>query len=261
MQTIITNAVDPTDLAVNDLCGSIAKDVLAQAHSSDKPADSDMREIVFAAATIATQRVARVGKVGHWCFFCANDDPGKFCFCHCKFPADFRCHGKLVCEPCRQAHLAIAEFLERMFSFHVVERADSRRVAYDERLHKSACQVLNPTGSDDYDHAAQRDLAFHLSSADPWGDPDAFRGKILHAFRVSKTFFAYQALEAELAREEDRVTERAIYRAVRTGINRLKSEERRARLVAEFTKKLRAKRAARPQPEQSESGAEYTFSR
>lgn len=210
MQTTI----EISDTAVSELCAGVAKTILSEAGSSDETGTRDMGEIVFAAVQQAERRVARIGTVGHWCYFCGNDDPTKFCFCHCSYPRDLRCQGKLVCEPCRQSHRTLTDHIDKMLSFPVVERADSRRSQYEIRLYRAASRACNPTDDDNYDHTEHRDLAFHLAQADPFGESDVFRAGILRAFRVSK-FVAYQALAEELEKQWQESIVRAVRRAFR----------------------------------------------
>lgn len=231
MQTTI----DISDAAVSELCAGVAETILSEAGSSDKAPDRDFGELLFSAVQKAERQIARIGKHGPWCVFDGSDD--YLTVCHCQFAGDFRCHGHFVCKPCHTAHLAIAEFLERMFAFPVVERADSRRVACSDQLHCAAGRVMNPTDSDSYDSIAERDLAFHLSAADPWGDADMFRGKILRAFRVSK-FVAYQQLSAEIENQKHETMLRAIRRAVRWQ----KQQNRRDRILDLFAEQLRAEK-------------------
>lgn len=236
MQNTISEA--DTDFALNEMCSEIAKDFLAKASSSDR-VPGEMSELIFAAMQVEERKLARIGKVGHWCFFCADNDATKFTFCHCKFPTDLRCHGKLVCEPCRQAHIVIVEHTEKMLSFPAVSRADSRRATLEMALYRAAKRACNPIDSDDYDHAAHRDLAYHLAQADPFGDSATFRAGVLRAFRVSK-FMQYQALAAELKNEENREMERAIRRAIRAGNARVRGERICTKVVADYARKLRS---------------------
>jgi hypothetical protein len=210
MQTNIE--VDDTDEAVNEMCAAAAKDILARSSSDDEPADRQMREAAFAAVTLETQRLAHIGKAGPWCYFCGVDEVTGWC--SCAFPADLRCHQRFICELCRKAHVEVAQFIQKMCSFPVVERADSRRSQFEIRLYRAASRVCNPTDSDEYDHAAHRDLAFHLAQADPFGDGETFRAGVLRAFRVSK-FMDYQALAAELEKQEHQAIIREIRRALR----------------------------------------------
>lgn len=170
--------------------------------------DSELNRLAANVLSDMTRAAQRAGTDGMWCFFCGASGV-KLDRCSCGLAESFRCGapGRLLCEPCRDAHRAVAAHLEKLFGTKPIVRVSSLRARYSREL-SSAVRAIEGDGVGN-----PRRLLFWLSQLDDFEtDSDRFRADALKAFRKSK-FLDFQSLARNLKQQRDESLIRAVIRA------------------------------------------------